>query len=265
MLLSHYGFMSIDTLRYEDSFRSGQEVFEHRIDDADNSGLVVAHVGDVQLAIGQEQAGFYRLQVSGALLRTDASPYLGRVLLYQTRSDFRPAILSALPHGQDFELTVLEQPYDPKVGFTRGMHFALSAKAQTRVQSFGAHGARGGFEAGHFSTVLVAASAGGTAIAEELRRNGDAQTHKVLEAGTPETMAAMDMLPLKYKSVTIQGEDHRLLPLVWHRSLETAAGAAAGDYPGAVRLMMGAGLAAIGQRGIDSARRLVDDAIRGAH
>lgn len=198
-----------------------------------------------------------------ALPSAQLTTYLGSILLLMNRElqALSPAII--MPSSDSaYNITMLNQTYDPKVGFTAGQHFGLSAKAQTSGSGFGGHGGRGGFEAGHFSTVLIGARS--TDIGGALERRGDQATHAVIHSGVPELMSQHDLISVPYKTAIIPSSKLPLVQAFWHRGLETEHGMAQADYPNAVQLLMGSAIHELGASGIDTARQLVDKAIRRA-
>ena len=241
--------------QFEDSFSALQGKMDGRIAVDDYHASVTTPANELRLGepLGE---GFQLVDIR----RSSVAAVAGRVLLLPNRSAFSPAIVTEDAHGT-YQITLLDQEYDTKVGFTEGVHFGLSAKAQTQVQGFGGHGSADGFEAGHFSTVLSGAQS--EAIANALVASGDKATHAVLENGTVETMSQLELLPLSYKTKRLSEAQAAALPLVWHASLDER-GAAVGDYPDAGKLVMGAAVTRLGDRGIDKTRSLVDAAIRGA-
>jgi hypothetical protein len=254
---------------FTEAFDSAQRDFQGKIDDVDRSQDVLAGspAGDALDLLTEKNSsgGFHEVRVTPNMLREDAAPLIGRILLMPNRQlgAFSPVIFTEDPTNPgQFEVTMLNQPFVPEVGFTKGQHFGLSVKAQTRVESFGGHGDSGGFEAGHFSTVLAAASPQGREIANSLVTDGDKATHSVLDDGTPEKLSSLGLMPLDYIKKRLPAGDMQL-PVLWHPRLG-GDNPAAGDYPDAIRLMMGAEVQAIGTEGIDRAGQLVEDAIKGA-
>lgn len=171
-----------------------------------------------------------------------------------------PALLLPANNGT-YELTRLNQAFDPKIGCSDGIRFGLSAHAQTRDSRFGGHGVQGGFEAGHFSSVLVAAK--DAASAHTLLLQGDKATHNLIKSGVPRALYGIGALPLQYETRTIPGDKITQAPLFWHPSMEVATGAVAADFPGSIQLMIGAGIAALGRDEITNARNLVEQTIAG--
>lgn len=253
--------------RFSDSFAAAQEALGGRIEVVDRSDLVVAQpdaARDLLMAGTPNRQGFYELQVSGQELRGNPvfRHLLGRVVLMPNRQlhALSPAIITA-GEQQDYTVTMLNQPFVPDVGFTPGQHFGLSVKAQTRTAGFGGHGVAGGYEAGHFSTVLVGSRE--RSVGQAIVRAGDLATHQVISAGVPEAMSQTDMLAVPYRSARVPANSQAKMAIFWHPALDDERGPAAGDYPDAIRLMLGAGVAAIGQRGLDDAQRLVEHATKG--
>jgi hypothetical protein len=252
-----------------EAFNDAQQDFQGRIDTTDRSQdvLVDSWASDALdlLTDKNPSGGFYEVRVTPSMLRADAAPLIGRILLMPNKKlgAFSPVIFTDDPANPgQFEVTMLNQPFVPEVGFTKGQHFGLSVKAQTRVDSFGGHGGSGGFEAGHFSTVLAASSRRGGEIADSLVANGDNATHAVLDDGTPEKLSELGLMPIDYIKRKLPLGD-MALPVLWHPKLggDNPAG---GDYPDAIKLMMGAEVHSIGTEGIDRAGQLVEDAIKGA-
>lgn len=187
------------------------------------------------------------------------SQLLGRIILFPNSrlGVFSPGIVQ--PLASEIQLTMLDQPFDTKVGLSEGQHFGLSAEAQTRASGFGEHGA-GKFEAGHFGTVLVAARS--ERLAGAIVNLGDAATHDVLDKGLVGVMNTHDMLPLQYRHSRLPMTSDRKVTAFWHPALGGEHGPAQADYADATKIVLGAGVAAVGRRGIDRARRLADDAFR---
>ncbi|HVV26216.1 MAG TPA: hypothetical protein VHC21_04270 [Candidatus Saccharimonadales bacterium] len=275
---------------YEKSFEDAQVMFEGRLDMADRSQAVFPASGresvefmvdngqeavDFAVDNGDEDNKFFPVTIDTQYLRDDTSKlFVNRVLLMHNPrlGVLSPVIITKDPdHAGEFQITMLNQPYDTKVGFSKGMHFGVSVKAQTRVEGFGGHGQAGGFEQGHFSGVIL--GGGDAKIAHNLVKSGDAATHDLLAGalpGTPqktggisETMAAKGMLDIP-EPITQPLPSDVLLQTYWHHKLEGEAGPVGGDYPDATKLMLGAGVQALGSVGLERARLLVDDAVRGA-
>lgn len=154
----------ISLTQFEDSFSALQGKMDGRIVVDDYHTSITAPANELRLAepLGE---GFQLVDIR----RSGLAAVAGRVLLLPNRSAFSPAIVTEDAHGT-YQITLLDQEYDTKVGFTEGVHFGLSAKAQTQVRGFGGHGNAGGFEAGHFSTVLSGAQS--EAIASALVASG---------------------------------------------------------------------------------------------
>lgn len=198
------------------------------------------------------------------------SAVIGKLLLLANPKDrvMHPAVL--LPkakHPGVIRLAKLAQPYVPQVGVTDGINFGLSVEAETASAGFGGHGPAGSFEGGHFGVVLT--SGASESIAHALVKNGDKATHKVLDNRLPAQMernniAPSNVVPQIRDIATQQYGPGQRLPLFWHPSLEGETGIARADYPDAARLLLGAGVHALGQDGLDRAKRNVDNAIRGA-
>lgn len=241
--------------RFEDAFQDGPRLFGHRLDNTIFSGP--QHLAEAphpsQVGIKPREQ-FSRLP--GEFLRH----FVGRILLSpnQGLGAMSPAVLLPKP-GSAFELTRLNQAFDPRIGVSSGMLFGLSAKAQTQDSRFGGHGLMAGFEAGHFSSVLI--SAGSVAASHELLMSGDKATHRLLNKGVPETMGTAGILPLEYQTRLIAADRLPQVPLFWHPSLETAQGIALAEYPNSVQIMLGAGISALGKDGVNRVHRLVDAAI----
>lgn len=277
---------------YEKSFEDAQDAFEGRLDVADRSGAVLLTSGQesadfmidngeeaVDFAVddGDEDNKFFPVTIDTQYLRDDTSRlFVNRALLMRNPQlgVLSPAIITKDPeHDGEFQITMLNQPYDPEVGFSGGMHFGISVKAQTRVEGFGGHGSDGGLEQGHFGAVIL--GGGDDRIANSLVSDGDAATHHILAGSVPETskktggisetMASKGMLDIPQPMTQPLPSDRPvLLRTYWHHKLEGDNGPLGGDFPGAVRLMQGAGVRAIGLDGLERARSLVDDSIRGA-
>lgn len=255
---------------YRQSFDTAQEVFDGSIDTADRSRQVLQPENaqasaDFLIDSGQDREGFFPVIIDTQALHDDTSSlFINRALLMHNSElgVLSPVVITANPENPgEFQITMLNQPYDPEVGFSDGMHFGISVKAQTRVEGFGGHSSAGGFEQGHFGAVLLGAK--DEALADTLVASGDQATHKILDNGVSETMASRKMLDLQ--PITRQlPKNSAKLQLYWHEGLESENGPIGGDYPDATRLMLGAGVHAIGERGLDRARTLVDVAIRGA-
>jgi hypothetical protein len=263
-------YVVMELTRYQDHFAQIQDTFGGTIQTTDTSSQVATDK-DFQIDQYFSQEGidqdFKVIEVSGKGLANGYAPLIGRILLMSNRANtmLSPIVFSRSTEQQGvFEITLLDQPFDPRQGLTEGMRFGLSAKAQTRTPGFGSHSHSGSFEAGHFSTVLAAASMKGQGVASKLIQKGDAATHEVLSAGITETFTQFDMLPLTYKSRKISAADTRPMHVFWHPAIEGETGPMAADYPDAVKLMMGAGVAAIGQPGVEKIKMLVDHAVKGA-
>jgi|GEM_PF-2032326 len=279
---------SFDT--YEKSFEDAQNVFDGRLDVTDRSTAVLPTNGQqsvefmvdngeeaVDFAVdnGDEENKFFPVTIDTQYLRDDTSKlFVNRVLLMHNPrlGVLSPIIITKDPeHKGEFQITMLNQPYDAKIGFSKGMHFGVSVKAQTRVAGFGGHGQAGGFEQGHFSGVILGGS--DNRIANSLVSGGDAATHDILAGALPdaprktggisETMAAKGMLDIP-EPITQPLPDKVLLQTYWHHKLEGDDGPVGGDYANATKLMLGAGVRALGAAGLERARLLVDDAVRGA-
>jgi len=250
--------------KFADTFADLQTTFSNRVEADDRSRMVAggSHELAATVLARSGRADFTRLDISMYELRTnpELGSIIGRVVLMQNRrlQAFSPAIIMSVSQG--YELTMLDQPFDPKVGFTEGQHFGLSAKAQTRTVGFGGHEGAGAFEAGHFGTLLVGAQ--NTQVGDAIRQYGDRTADAVIGSGIPEAMQQAAMSPITYLTSHLAAADRRKLPIIWHPALDTEAGPASGDYPNAVRLLLGAGAVALGQRGLQNAKLLVDDAVQ---
>jgi hypothetical protein len=261
--------MNISTAQYEDAFYTGQQIFDGRIEEK-NYGSQVAQAPNDEarelLTDGSEQQGFVDLGMSSKDIYRHKSLLVGRIMLIGNRdtNEFSPVIITEDYESGPLSLTRLNQPFVPSVGASEGIRFGLSVKAQSRVQGFGGHGNTGGFETGHFATAQSAASQNGQAIANALKESGDKATHKVLEAGVPETMSRLGILPISYTTVLLERTNQHPLQLVWHRGLDTDNGPIAGDYPEATKLMLGAGFKGLGEQAIVRLERLVSEVVRGS-
>lgn len=253
---------------YEAAFAAAQQEFGGRIDASDKSHDVTNHAlgqdMDHLLTGAHKRDGFYELVLTPEAFQAGAAALIGRAVLLPNRriGAFSPAIFTR-GEGGVLEVTMLDQPFDPEVGFSSGQHFGLSLPAQTRVPSFGAHSGQGGFEAGHFTTALAAAAPGGETVASQLLNDGDDATHTFLNGSVPQTAAQTGALPFGYQRSLVLAGSHQLRVL-WHAGLSGTDGApAAGDYPGATRLMNGAQVRAIGGAGIEKVHGLVQAAVAG--
>ncbi len=252
--------------RLADSFLALQANFDGQIAVADESNVATepSLTHDTFKAQPPNQQGFYPLSFSGEQLHRDVlcRRILGRVILLQNRqlNALSPAIVTP-KDAQSYDITMLNQPFVLEVGFTGGQHFGLSAKAQTNSVAFGGHTSAGAFEAGHFSAVLLGArdETAGQAIVQL----GDKGTDAIISGGIPEAMSRTGMMPVSYRTARLPAASRAIVAAFWHPSLETPHGPASGDYPNAVRLMLGAGGLALGQQGQDRAHQLVDQALRG--
>lgn len=241
---------------FNDSFEQGSQLFGQSLDRTNFTTPV--NIAPSVHEIGKPaREDFYQVP------REFLPLFVGRILLSPNKKlrALSPAVL--LPGNQTYyELTRLNQPYEPTVGCTAGIQFGLSAVAQTKDNRFGGHATeQGGFEAGHFSSALIASK--NIQVGEDLRARGDAATHTLLLRGIAPTMSGLDMLPMAYQTAIIPSLD--TLALFWHPSLETNNGTMTADFPGSIRLVIGAGIASLGRKGIDTARTLVDAAIAGAN
>jgi hypothetical protein len=253
---------------FADQFAAGQQAFDGQIQASDLGGMVAheaesAAVRDLLTDQAADNHGFHLLEINAGLLRNDPNlrPMIGRVLLIANRSleAFSPAIITTLGEGNaaQFRLTRLNVPFVPAVGFTPGQHFGLSLKAQTSVPEFGRHTGAGNFEAGHFSTFLIGTR--NDTLARDITTRGDTASHSAIAGGVPEAMKQAQMLDISSVTVTLDPLNTARLPLYWHAELDSEQGPASGDYPDAVKLMLGAGFKAIGQRGLDDVRQLLLD------
>lgn len=242
-----------------DSFERAQQAFDHKIDPTNHATLIQSQsVSSFRDQAHTERGDFRRLPAE--LLPN----MVGSVLLFTNRElgAFSPGVISPHYQANHYSVSMLSQSYDPRIGITDGIRFALSTKAQTQVASFGNHNGRGSFEAGHFSTVLVGTRS--SQVANGLAEHGDKATHAVINSGIPEQMSKLDMLALEFKTRVVSSDDLLRLTAFWHPSMETADGSASANYPNAVRLMMGAAVHAIGKKGREDAQILVNSAIIGA-
>lgn len=251
------------TDQYHESFEQAQAAFDGRLDDLDRSSLVVVNGRSADItSAGPDRTGFYPIDISLRPGSNDLAVFAGRAILVPNTNlgALSPAVITAeADQAGGYQITMLQQPYTPNVGFSEGMHFGLSAKVQTRTAGFGGHGTAGGFEQGHMGAVLLGARDG--AIGRELVVNGDTATHRVLNAGTAESFSQYDMLNINYVTRPLPANTDATLRVYWHETLPDVAG----DFPEATKLLLGAGIRVLGTQGLDRARRLVDDAIRGAH
>lgn len=255
--------MKLELNRFDDEILQAQASFDNQLDLQDRSGLIATTNVDKDLLSRSNTRvpGLYELAVAPHELKGIYAPLIGRMVLMPNiaKQELSPAVI--MPHGNDFELTMLDVPYDTQVGLSDGYKFALSAQAQTRTTGFGGHGNAGPLESGHFGTLLVGARDKG--VGSNIVTNGDTATHRVIQGGVANTMQSVDMLPVGYRSRVLPAAETRKITLFWHEGLDGATGPEAADYPNAVRLMLGAGVAALGVRGLDKARQLVDYAREG--
>ena len=246
---------------YKDTFAGAQETFQGALDTTDFARTIGVHAAVPQTFLDQKEDFI-------AVPPEQLTSYLGSIVLLMNKEAraLSPAII--MPTGSpssSYSITMLNQPYDPKIGFTPGQHFGLSAKAQTMGSGFGGHGvqgARSGFEAGHFSTVLLGVRNSG--IGSRLVQAGDRATHEVIGAGVPELMSENDLVTVSYKTAVVPSSKLPGIQAFWHRGLEVEDGMARANYPNAVQLLMGSAIHQLGASGIERARRLVDSAVQGA-
>ena len=172
-----------------------------------------------------------------------------------------------IEEGGGFErrMTILLQPYDPKVGVSVGMMFGLALKKETEEPTFGSHTGAGGFEAGHITPTFVGAKV--PKIGEQIIQHGDAATHKVgaNQGGVPEAMTQTNLIEgVDYKTRTLDMLSPHPIGLKTHATLEGDNGLIVPEYPGALRTAMGAAANSLGEEALDKVGELVDSAIAGA-
>lgn len=198
------------------------------------------------------------------------SAILGSILLLQNPVDkvMHPAMIIQDPHKPAVvRLSKLNQPFVPTIGITDGINFALSVEKQTQQSSFGGHGASGAFEGGHFGTGLASGASDG--VSQRLAQAGDHATHEFLEPGLPTQYKALglvpgDAIPTIASIDTSRYRPGQRFPLYWHPALEHEYGAATPTMNDAARLLLGAAVHALGQAGLDRAKRNIGNVIRGA-
>ena len=262
--------MNTEFAVYERSFESAQEMFNGDIDTTDRSKLVVPGNPEETLDFYQDNKpnadNFYPVRVESELLREQPALFVNRALLMHNPriNALSPVIITTDPNSLGkFQITMFDQPYDPKVGFSPGMHWNISLKAQARASGFGEHGPKAsGLEQGHFGAAILGAY--DKAVGQAIINRGDKGTHgQVLDKGVPEVMGQSSMLPV---APITRDLPPTFVPLMayWHDKLQDDVGPISGDYPESTRLMLGAGLHAIGQDGIIKLEELVKDAVRGA-
>ena len=250
--------MNSITDKYMIGFNTLQSAFDGQIEVLADSAPVINRA-EIEITDGRKD--FVSMPVPTEQLAT----YVGQILLMQDRTGnfYSPVVVSPAKHGTGYQITKLEQPYDPEVGISDGIRFGLAIKLATSKTSFGMHVPSGGLEAGHFSPLLVAGR--NDQLAADLVARGDKATHGVLEApvgGVAEVMAMSGLLQIPYK--TAQIPDGVVVPLYWHKSLADSSIDNSAQYPDAVKLMLGAATNSLGVAGIDTARRLVEHAAKGA-
>lgn len=257
--------MNIEINKYSDQIYKAQELFDGALDLADRSRFITPDTlttdNITSLYSPTRISSLFEVTLAPIQLKGHHAALIGKIMLVPNtlRQELSPGVI--MPHGEDFELTMLDVAYDTKVGLTDGYKFAISAQAQTRTAGFGEHGIAGPLESGHFGTLLVGARS--EKIGSKIIDSGDAATHGVINKGVAPAMQSVDMLPVAYRSRILPASETRKLKLYWHQGLGTENGLESADYPNAVRLMLGAGVAALGMNGLDRARKLVDYARQG--
>jgi hypothetical protein len=265
-----YGVMATDFERYERSFDKAQEIFHDEIDTVDRSHLVVPdnpqEAIDFLSSSAPNEQNFYPVEIDSDLLNSHPALYIGRALLMHNPrfNALAPVIITPDPEiGGRFQISMFDQPYDPATGFSPGMHWNISVKAQTRAKGFGGHGDKpSGLEQGHFGAAILGAS--NVAIATAIVQGGDRGTHDwVIKAGVAESMGRDGILPV---APITRDLPSRFRPMMayWHEKIQDENGPLGGDFPESTRLMLGAGLSAIGRSGLVRVEKLVKDAVRGA-
>lgn len=259
---------------FNNSFDTAQNIFNNELDIADRSAQIAAGNQDnftEVIRVGEAERskyhGFIPVDIHLPSLPATAALYVNRVLLMQDPAlkAYVPAIITADTHHGAYNITKIAQPFVPEVGFTDGMHFSVSLSAQTRAKGFGGHGSQGasGMEQGHFSAVLLGAHS--PAIKNAIVANGDKASHDLLHAGVPDIMTRSKLLDVPgHVTKRLDTSKEASLRLFWHPGLEQDDQPVVGDYPDATRLMLGGALYALGERGQENAKVLVDDAVRGA-
>jgi hypothetical protein len=196
---------------------------------------------------------------------------VGRVVLLNNSEvgAFSPAVVTCpdptLPNIA--QITMLSREiFVPTRGITPGQQFGVSAKSQTRVSGFGSDNSSIAEEPGHFGVLMVGAS--NRRIASALAAEGDKVTHSVLDnpkGGLPETMDAQGLIDLGTKTALVDFSDPRVrVQAFWHPdTMQTADGVPLkADYPNSVEVLLGAGIKAVGARGVEAARGLVQHLTR---
>lgn len=208
------------------------------------------------------------------------SPIMGKLLLMASvetgNEAMHPAMLTPKPgHPGVVRLSVLRQPFVPKVGVTSGIDFVLSLEKQTQAPTFGGHvKTAGAFEGGHFGVAMLSGvdTDSGRTLVHRLQQKGDHASHDTLEAdktGLPGQMtrnglASSDIVPQVIEVATEQYKPGQRFPLYWHPSFETEQGIASPAYEDATRLLIGGAVDALGTDGLDRAKRNISNVIRGA-
>ena len=244
--------------RIEDSFIGTQVYAPDRADQT-----IIEKSSSAFMDAPRLQNGFQEIAFSPAELVPGASKaqLIGRVVLMPNRAldALSPAII--IPKNNGFELSMLDQPYDIGVGMTKGIHFGISVKAQTATNSFGEHG-KGSFEVGHFSSVLLGVrddNARGALLSPD-----HGATDAVVRNDMASALSSSDLLAAKYKSVNLSSGDTRRMKAYWHPTLDSEDGPITGNFQGALRVMLGGAVLQLGDKGVDTAMRLVDAAMNGA-
>ena len=258
---------------FERSFDQAQQTFDGQIDTTDRSQLVVPGNQEdaLNFLLGGDQSRvhiFHRVEIGPDLLRDNPDLVINRALLIgnQETEELWPVVITPHPSTPGkFQITRFDLPYDPEVGFSPGMHWMLSLKSQSRAKGFGEHGPKAsGLEQGHFGAAILGAY--DEAIGQKIIERGDQGTHSVvLNEGVPEVMGKKGMLPIKLKTFDLDPSDPKFtkLDVFWHDKLQDHKGPLCGDFPGATRLMLGAGLHVIDKSGTIKLKGFVNEAVRG--
>lgn len=267
----------IETARQLDEFRQGyeraQSEFGGQIETSQgNVALVTKGTGlDVLRDGNADTMGFRPIEVD--VKDFLATPQiLGRVLLMQNRGDetMSPAVIVPKPeHPGVVRLARLATAYVPKVGLTDGLKFGIGLDPQTQAPGFAGHGENSSlpspFEPGHFGVVLITgvSEAHGQALVKE----GDKQSHTVIEQGLPSVFSNLGLagkapIPTVKEFDTAAFGPGQRFPLYWHDSLEDDGGAAMAEFPGGVDLLIGAAVNTLSDADLQRAGRYVEYAVK---